>query len=161
MSDLKKIMNSILSETTRQEREQMVEQIIQSIHEGLFDPREVQLHVKYAQDFCSMILDNKEYKEALINESQKHGKEHTFRGATFAVKESGVKWDFSVCNDPVLQALTEKEKIIKEKIKQREEYLKSIPDAGKKIMKASTGEVVELNKPVKRSTTTVAVTLSK
>lgn len=81
----------------------------------------------------------------------KHGKTTRQYGAEFQIKETGVKYDYSICDDSELDELDINIKELTEKKKIREKFLKSIK-----------GEVfdnngVKLNAPSKKSTTSVTV----
>jgi hypothetical protein len=75
-------------------------------------------------------------------------------GAKIQVRESGVKYDYSVCNDSVLNELNKKLKDLTEEKKKRENTLKNISGS---LANPDTGE--ELYPPVKTSSTGIVVTL--
>lgn len=74
--------------------------------------------------------------------------------------ERGVKYDYASCGDPVWNELKQQSDDIQKKLKEREEILKALKE---KIVTIDvrTGEVIELNPPLKSSTTTLQVTYPK
>jgi hypothetical protein len=93
-------------------------------------------------------------EEKLLTEALKEGKK-TFKshGVEFQIKEVGVVYDFSVCDDQELNDYLTLQATYEEKIKARKEFLKTI-----------SGEVydangIKLNPPVKTSKTKVTITL--
>jgi hypothetical protein len=93
-----------------------------------------------------------------LDEAQKNGKSFQQYGAKFEVKEVGVKYDYSHTNDTIYASLATKQAQIKEQMKQRETFLKSI-SGQQVVIDEETGDVVTLYPPQKTSTTSVAVTL--
>ena len=84
----------------------------------------------------------------------------TSSGASFQVKETGVKYDFSQCNDPVWNNLKEQADRINEQLKEREKYLKVIKNPKTEIDE-ETGEVYTIIPPTRTSTTSYTVTFKK
>jgi hypothetical protein len=74
--------------------------------------------------------------------------------------ESGVRFDYSECGDPILAELYAQNAELKKKISDREELLKKIKE-NLVTIDVRTGEVIEIKPPVKRSTTTLHVTYPK
>jgi hypothetical protein len=69
----------------------------------------------------------------------------------------GVKYDYSVCNDPVYNKLKAQLTVLEDDIKAREKYLKAIPTSGVETL--FEDEVVTLYPPAKSSTTSITVNL--
>lgn len=107
--------------------------------------------LKAIETVVKNLLTDKQVKEAIIDEADKYV-EKTFEeyGARFTKMESGVKYDYTVCNDDVWNALNDQLNQLKEAIKVREAVLKAGFDP-------ATGET--FTKPAKSSTTTVSVTI--
>lgn len=76
------------------------------------------------------------------------------------VCEAGVTYDFSECGDPQLADLYAEADAIKERIKTRENFLKSI-DGHATVVDENTGEVVTIHPPARSSKTTVKLTFKK
>jgi hypothetical protein len=102
-----------------------------------------------------------------ITKNSDDGKTYTSKsGNTFEIVEAGVKYDYSVCGDPIWNRLNAELESIKEKIKEREVYLKTIKSATPvgNVLDNDTSELhenVELYPPVKTSTSTFKQTLLK
>ena len=60
----------------------------------------------------------------------------------------GVSYDYSVCNDPVYNAYLASLKELQAKMKEREGFLKSVPD-NTTIVDDNTGEIITLHPAVK------------
>jgi len=76
-------------------------------------------------------------------------------GATLTVSEVGVKYNFGDCGDQVYNDLIKESEVLKEKIKERESYLKTIPKEG--TVCPIHGNFI--NRPSKSSKTKVIVRL--
>jgi len=91
-------------------------------------------------------------RTATVEVAEKYGKgKFSVHGSEYEVKEMGVRYDYEGCGDPVYKKL-------KEDIKKREAFLKSLSEPFKYI-DADTGEEVTINPPIKSSTTTVQINL--
>jgi hypothetical protein len=122
--------------------------IIEGIIEGDLDVMNLAKQVKILKETIKKIEDSDKYKDALINETEKHPeKEVSYHGAVFTVKESGLRYDFKGCNYSEYIDVLEKKKSI-------ENMLKNLSTS---MVDPNTGE--EIFKAIKRSTTTVTVTL--
>jgi hypothetical protein len=119
-----------LFETTKLERQDFAQSVIKSIKDGLSDPLKVHYQVKCMEDVIKNITGDAEYKSMTINEAAKYGKSFEHFNARFEVKEMGVKYDYSVCNDPVYNKLKAQLTVLEDDIKAREKYLKAIPTSG-------------------------------
>lgn len=153
---------SILSlfETTKEQRQSFVSDLVSKIYSGNVDPLKVHLQVKCMEDVVKQINSDKSYKDAVLEASNNMGqKSFQFHNAKFEVKETGVKYDYSQCSDPVLSRLHEQQAEIDKAVKDRETMLKTIPLSGMVITDEQTGETVTIYPPSKSSTTSVAVTL--
>lgn len=78
-------------------------------------------------------------------------------GAKFTKKEGTPTYDWSVCNDEVLNELQANQKEYVEVIKKRQEFLKNISGSIQLVTKE--GEVVDIYPPVKSSKSIVQVTI--
>ena len=80
-------------------------------------------------------------------------------GYKFEKVESGISYDFSNCNDPVIKSLSDEMKRLKEAIKEREAFLKSIPQGSVvDVVDKDTGEQYTVYPPLRRSSTTMRMT---
>lgn len=153
---------SILSlfQTTKEQRETFANDIIQRLESGNVNPLEVHLQVKCMEDVVKVINANPSYKRFVLEASENMGqKSFQFHNAKFEIKETGVKYDFSKCEDVVLSRLYEQQEIIGKAVKDRETMLKTVSEKGMILTDEETGETFTVYPPAKSSTTSVAVTL--
>lgn len=148
-----------LFETTKEQRASFVERILDSLLTGNADPLKLHLQIKSMEEIVKSILDNKEYKDAILGDASRHGKKFTHMNADWDIREMGVSYDYDNCGDPVLQSLMDSHAEITAKLKERQKFLQTIPQEGATIVNEDTGEVFKITPPVKKSTTTVTVKL--
>jgi len=152
---------SILSllETDKAQRQSFAAQVMRSIDEGSVNPLLIHLQLKCTESLIKAISETPEYKKALLDESAKHGKSFYFHNAKIETKEVGTKYDFTQCGDPIYTRIAANKDIWDEKLKERETFLKNVPESGLQIMDDDTGELITIYRPSKSSTTSIAVTL--
>lgn len=75
-------------------------------------------------------------------------------GYEMTIRESGVRYDYSDCNDPVYKRLLDRANEINELLKAREQFLRSVKGYTT-IIDDETGEVVKVVEPVRKSTTAI------
>ena len=146
-----------LFETSKTERQEFAQAVINNAKEGLLNPLKLHLQVKCLEDLIKQITSHPNYKELTLDEAYKYGKTFEHYNAKFEIKEMGVKYDYSVCNDPVYNKLKAQLTVLEDEIKAREKYLKAIPTSG--IETLFEDEVVTLYPPAKSSTTSITVNL--
>ena len=150
------VTNLSLFETSKSERQNFAEQITNNLLEGLADPLKVHLQVKCMEDLIKQITSNSVYKDLLVTEAAKFGKSFEHHNAKFEIKETGVKYDYESCGDPLLKDLEDELALLESKIKERQSFLKSI----KGTIEILIGdELITLYPPVKTSTTSVTINL--
>lgn len=111
--------------------------------------------------FLKEIKSNKDYIDSVRTEIQKFGKDYkTSTGTKLELTEAGTKYDFANCNDKIYFELLNEFESIKDKIKNREEFLKKVPASGIEIVDEN-GEVYLIFPPSKSSTSTYKVTIQK
>ena len=149
-----------LFQTSKSERESFALDLIEKMDTGTVNPLEVHLQVKCMEDVVKVINGNTVYKKMVLDASENMGeKSFQFHNAKFEIKETGVKYDFSKCEDIVLEKLYTKQAEIEGLVKARESMLKTIPLKGMIVTDEETGETFTVYPPAKSSTTNVAVTL--
>lgn len=117
-------------------------------------------------DSASKIEPDKEFIDYLREEIRKHGnggdkaEYKTLRGVKFTLAETGTAYNFSMCNDPELSEMEKQEAEIKEKVKARKEFLKTIPVKGIDII-TSDGEAIKIYPPSKTSKSSFKIQLPK
>ena len=67
-------------------------------------------------------------EELILEEAEKHGKSFDFDGHSISVRESGARYDYSNCNDPVLNDAISSMEALKETIKERENLAEGSPE---------------------------------
>lgn len=95
--------------------------------------------------------------ENALNEISKFEKNAVIKGSEFSIVEAGVKYDYSDCNDPVYNEHLHNLETAKERIKERETFLKCIKEP-MHFINDDTGEAFTVYPPKKSSTTTLKVT---
>lgn len=131
---------SILSllDTTKEQRKLFVDQVVETITSGTHSPLKTKLQVKCMEEVCKAINENKDFKEAVLQDAINHGKSYEFHNAKVDVRSAAGKYDYSA--DVEWASL-------KAQITAREKYLKSLPPEG--IQRVTTdGEVVTDYPPV-------------
>lgn len=122
--------------------EAVAERIKYEIKEGNVNPIEILLALKRMSKVVELTLDSsrgdKELKETIheaVQTSLEGNKSIDIMGANIRIQETGVRYDYSTCNDSYLNKLYELQKIIKENIDQREKEIKTLlpPDDSKKL----------------------------
>lgn len=121
---------------------------------GDYNPLDVEIQLKAMEEIIKQLRGDDEIRQAVIDEAEKYGKSFDYRGCKISVREGGVKYDYSVCNDTTWTMLEAEIKAIDEAKKAREAYLKNLPPEG-----AITPDGEAVCRPTKTSKTTIAVTL--
>lgn len=149
----------------------ILEQTLKDIENGQVSALNIMSNIKKMEYIFKAITDtsektnkknlefSKKFKELLEFETQHHGKSFEHDGFEITEKESGVKYHYDKCNDKCLNELEEAKKTIEKQIKDRQEFLKSLPSEGLETINNDSGEVVTLYPPYKTSTTTLNFTL--
>lgn len=130
--------------------------LIQIVEEGHHNPLEAKLKLKALESIISIAYEK---IDGLAREEAEVYNQRSFEkfGARIELIEAGTKYDYSFCNDPVHLDLTRRLNEIKQEIKERETFLKSIKDS-MSINIEDTGEVVTVYPPRKTSTPTLKIT---
>lgn len=119
------------------------------------DPLAILRQLKMVEKLIADLLTDKELDDHFLTEAEKY-KEKTFNhiDTKFTIAETGVKYDYNACGDPVWLDLNKKLTEIKENMKVREKFLQN---AGEGFVEPNSG--VFVNKPPRTSKTKVTVTL--
>ena len=161
MSEIKlfSYLDSNLSKETMQIQSNV---LIQSIVEGEIDPLQAVAKIRFLSDALNTALKDDRVKDAVLSEIDKNGgKEATSYGVKFTQKEMGVSYDYSVCGDPEYDQMALEMEALKAKMKEREEYLKHIPELGQTVVNEETGEVYKIYRPARMATETIQVVFAK
>lgn len=153
---------SVLSlfETTKDQRLSFVMSVVDQLQSGDTDPLKVHLHVKMMEEIIKQLNANTIYKSAILEAAEKYGeKSFSFNNAKVEIKEVGVKYDFSKCEDTILGALYAQQERLDAEIKKRETMLKSVDGKGMLVTDEVTGDTFKVYPPAKTSSTSIAITL--
>ena len=145
-----------LFETTKAERQDFAQSVVNSLKEGNSEPLKIHLQVKCLEDLIKQITTHPEYKDLTLYEAAKYGKSFEMHNAKFEIKEMGVKYDYSNCGDPVYNDLAQKLAELEKDIKDRQAFLKAVKPGTEILIE---DEVIVLFPPVKTSTTSITVNL--
>lgn len=117
--------------------------------------------LQYISDVC--LEARKLIRQHAVQEMDMYDKkeEVSINGAKVEVGETGVKYDYSTCNDKEWADLMNGEEIIANRRKDREKFLRSIKKPMGIANEATEGETMMVNPPVKSSTTNVKITFPK
>jgi len=128
-----------------------------SIMSGEQNPLRVAVHLKALEELISKLRKDDQIQELILDQALKEGeKSFMIYGAEIQVKEMGVKYDYSICNDSLLEEFYKEMNELKKKIRDRENMLKNISDRNDII--SDKGEV--LYPPSKKSKTGIAIKLN-
>jgi len=149
-----------LFETNKQQREDFALRLIDAVEAGQADPLKVHLQVKCMEEIIKLITSNTRYRSDVLSAANKYGvKSFPLYDHNFQITEVGVKHDYSACNDPVFALLSQQLVSAAAALKEREAFLKGVPQAGVVITDPDTGETCTVYPPAKSSTTSVSVKL--
>jgi hypothetical protein len=133
--------------------------LLKDLDEGHITPLQLAAQLKFVEDIITNVKE--ELRQRVVAEQSKYGKERmTFKGATFDIKEAGIKYDFSQCQDNIWNDIDKQIQALTEQRKEREAFLKSLKER-LTYVDESTGEIVTINPPQRKSTTTYAITWNK
>lgn len=148
-----------LFDANKQQRQTIIDNIVQSVVDGIVDVRSVHYSLKVMEEITKKIMASSEYKSALMDEMSKWEKSFEFKSSRFDRRETGVKYDWKSTCDPQAIRLINEIDSLEIELKQRTDFLKTVPKSGLLITDPETGETVQIFPPNKTSTETVAVTL--
>lgn len=156
----------VLSKTNAKNFHEEVKARIFETGDGLFEYLETikffaAIDKQISGDSTAKIQPDKEFIDYIrekINEYE-GGKMTTQRGVVFQNAEVGHSNDFTACGDPVLNELQLKLDEYTKLVKERKEFLKSIPLSGVDIL--NEDELVKVFPPAKSSKSSFKVSLPK
>ena len=133
--------------------------LLADLDNGYITPLQLAAQLKYFEDIIANVKE--EVRQRVVAEQSKYGKERmTFKGAAFDIKEAGIKYDYSHCECTIWNDINQQIEVLTEQRKEREAFLKTLKDRFTYVDE-STGEIVTIYPPQKKSTTTYAITWSK
>ena len=133
--------------------------LLKDLDNGYITPLQLATQLKYFEDVITNVKE--ELRQRVVAEQSKYGKERmTFKGAAFDIKEAGIKYDYSHCDDPIWNDLKKLLDALNDKMKGREAFLKTLKER-LTYVDESTGEIITIYPPQKKSTTTYSITWKK
>lgn len=127
-----------------------------AIVDGDVDPLKALQQLKMIEKVLDVLTD-KDVEKTILAEAQKYHRQELseLNGSKYEIKEVGVKYDFSVCNDNTLTDLQSQYMELGMKIKERQEFLKNLPTN----TDTYDADGICLCRPAKSSTTKVVITV--
>jgi mannose/fructose/N-acetylgalactosamine-specific phosphotransferase system component IIB len=127
--------------SSKAEREVFVQMCVDEITSGTRNPLEFEIMLKNLEETISAIRKRPEVKEIVLEEAEKYPeKTISFKGVKIT-KASKTTFYFNECGDSVYNELATQLSNLKEKVKERETFLKTIKP-GMEIPDVNTGEII-------------------
>lgn len=146
-----------LFDANKESLNQFAEVVINSVKDGNESALKVHALIKKQEYALEQI--KKGIKDEVKTEAEKYGeKPFMFAGSEVHLTSVKTEYDFSVCGDYELSKVNEQIKVLTEKKKVRENYLKSLVEAIT-ILNEETGELETISPPNKKVETGVKVSL--
>ena len=140
----------------------LTNQLKENLLSGEMDVIDFISKVEVLKNSLEELKKDSDVRDCILREVETYGKYGAERkGVKVCQAEVGVKYDFENCNDRIIEELLIQQEEIKNKIKERTDFLKNIPDGGITELDEETGEYRRIVKPAKSSTTTFKITLPK
>ena len=147
------------TEVTKEHIKEQSIALLKDLDEGHIAPLQLAAQLKLVEDVISNVKE--ELRQRVVAEKDKYGKDDmTYHGAKFDIREAGVKYDYSQCEDIQWNELSQQIDALTEQRKERESFLKALKEK-LTYVDESTGEIKSIYPPQKKSTTTYAITWSK
>lgn len=137
------------------EVKKFVTKVRNEILSGNDDPLKILIQLKMVEKTIDILLHDEEMERHFLCEAGKYGRSFEYLNTHFDVREMGVKYAYNTCQDSTWNNLNDKKQAIEKQMKEREAFLKAIPDEG--TVNPETGEL--LRKPAKSSITKVVIKL--
>lgn len=133
-------------------------QVINEVEDGKRDPIEILLQCKTLEEVAKKIREGT--REHQAKEAAKYGeKPFMFQGAELHYTATKTEYKYEACGDPIYARLLEIQEQAAQQVKDREAFLKSLPEDGQMIVEESTGEAVRVRRPAKFQSMGLKVTL--
>lgn len=145
-----------LFSTTKEQRQQFANEVLSAIKDGDVNPLDLHINIKKMEDTIKQITSSEEYMSLVLDEVEKYGEKSIEKNnAKIEIKEVGVKYDYSMCDDATYNDLDAQKKQVEVKIKERQKFLQLIPEGG--TVDPETGGMVY--RAARTSTTSAVITL--
>lgn len=132
----------------------VAQRMVEAVEEGYIDPIEAFANLAKVELAIKKFKDNEKVRDMAIEAVMRDGKREQ-GDVLVEVVESGVRYDFTNCNDAELRDLYTLRSDVEARIKEKEKVLKALPIEG--LADIHTGEV--LYPPTKSSKTTLRTTI--
>lgn len=144
--------------TSKEGIEQFVNQVVNEVQDGTYNPLQLKIFLKAIQKSCEEI--EKKISDLCTAEADKYGqRSFEVMGAKVELAELGTKYDFSKCNHPALPLLESNIKKMGDKKKEIETMLKTVKESMVICNEDTGGESVEICPPTKSSISGIKITL--
>lgn len=164
LKTMKEHLIHIKDNVTKSDIQKLAKDIVQDHLDNGLDVIQTADIMSKIEALLKEIRSNKDFvdyvTEQIIRRGEK-GKVSLSNGTKIECCEVATKYDYAICNDHIWNTLNEKKKEIEEKIKERETFLKAVNPNGMTILDTDTGDISEILPPIKTSTSSYKVTLSK
>jgi hypothetical protein len=145
---------------TKQQNRHLALKLISDVKEGNIDALKLHCYVKSIESFLNQFLDSKgefkkEYSSLVLGEATKWGKSFEMYGCKVRVNDGKPTYDYSKCEDVILDDLQAQFESIKYQLEMRQKMLQNIPLSG--MVDPENGNMIY--PPVKSSPTIVSVQL--
>lgn len=134
---------------------ELATQILQQVNDGIIDEVDVKVLAKKGETFFKALNDGLSGKVELPQE-----KDYKKYGCTMSMQDTGVRYDYSVCGHPMLDAINSfiaEKKFVVDKIQKE---LKGFTKPGE-IVDEETGETIPVNPPIRTSGRSVVIRFDK
>ena len=115
--------------------------IINKVIDGEVNPLHLDVWLKSIENTITFIRKNVQVKDCILNEAEKYQKTFQAYGAKIQLKRVK-KWDYSPCNDTMLEEYQEQQDALKEMINKRKKTLQAIADTDMELFDHETGELI-------------------
>lgn len=144
--------------------------IVNKMENGEIDPLLIHTYIKSAEKIVNTLTDRNDktnvrwklattYHDMVLQTAQRYGKKFAMFNAEFSIGEVGSKYNYEMCEDPQLEWLMFEKERVDKAVKERQEFLKTVPLSGLEIIDKETGEAYHIYPPSKISTTAVKTSL--
>lgn len=122
---------------------EVASQIVESVDDGFSDPLDTYIFAKKGAYVFDAICEAMKGKAELPE-----GKNYAKHGVNIREQDTGVKYYYDGCNDPVWNELKREMLALKEEMKKRETWLKGLKGPTTEILDEETGEQIVFESPV-------------
>lgn len=148
--------------TNRQKVDRMIHDFREEVVEGFINALDAAIILKAMEDFTKTLRADAEIKKAIMAEIGRYNEKIISRnGCNITTQEVGVRYDYDASNDPVYNRLKTRRDIADALVKEREQFLKTLPEEGMTIVDEETGEVYHINRAPKSGETYCKISYAK